>query len=120
MGYVISSSFALTIIPTVRINDRKPLSPIIRLDWLLWFVPYNAKFMPFFEQFLQSLLKGSPEVMALLAHNPFADKPPNYLRVDLYQFQLTSFEERQQSGHWWKMKYLGPFPPLPFLEINEN
>lgn len=103
--------------------DKRPEAIIPhhpRLDWLMWFVPYNSKFLPFFENFLQSLLMGSPEVMSLLAHNPFTEKPPRYIRVDLYQFQLTSYEERKQSGHWWKMKYLGPFPPLPYLENYEN
>ncbi len=98
--------------------DKKPQIIIPhqpRLDWLMWFVTSSPRFMPWFENFLHSLLTGTPAVLQLLAHNPFADKPPRYLRVDLYRYQFTDMATRKQSGHWWSREYLGPFPPLPFM-----
>jgi hypothetical protein len=91
-----------------------------RLDWLMWFVTGSPRFMPWFESFLQSLLAGTPEVLQLLEHNPFVDKPPRYLRVDLYRYHFTDWLTRQETGQWWTREYLGPFPPLPYMSNKEN
>lgn len=58
----------------------KPLRWIIphnpRLDWQLWFVPLVPSLPEWFANFLQRLRQGSPEVLALMAANPFPDEPP--------------------------------------------
>ena len=94
--------------------DKKP-SFIVphqpRLDWMIWFVPpRNAEMLYWFEQFLFRLHQGSAEVLDLLEHNPFPDKPPEYLRVQVFQYRFTTVKEREQSGHWWTRNYLGEFP----------
>ncbi len=82
-----------------------------RLDWLMWFVPPQPpEFMYFFDRFLTKLEQGSTEVSALLEHNPFPDKPPKFTRVQVYQYKFTNFEERQETGNWWKYEHLGLFP----------
>lgn len=63
-----------------------------------------------FDQFITRVHQGSPEVVALLEHNPFAEKPPRYLRVQVYQYWFTSTKERADTGEWWKREYLGQFP----------
>ncbi|MGB5441634.1 MAG: lipase maturation factor family protein [Gammaproteobacteria bacterium] len=87
-----------------------------RLDWQMWFVTLHPRHLPWFGYFLEALLQNSPSVSALLAHNPFADNPPRYIRVDAWQYNFTNFEERAASGNWWKRTLLGPFTPLPGIE----
>lgn len=82
-----------------------------RLDWMMWFVPTQAGWqLQWFRQFQNQLKKGSPAVLDLLAHNPFPDKPPRFIRVKAYDYRFTTPEERQQSGDWWRRDYLGLFP----------
>ena len=91
-----------------------PFQP--RLDWQMWFVTLNPRHLPWFHAFLQSLLDNSPTVTALLAHNPFPDQAPRYIRVDAYRYRFSSAEQRAETGQWWQREALGPFAPLPWLE----
>ena len=82
-----------------------------RLDWMIWFIPpQHPHFMNWFNRFIIKLKEGSPEVLALLKHDPFKDRPPEFIRVQVFQYKFTSVEERQETGNWWKYKYLGLFP----------
>ncbi len=82
-----------------------------RLDWMIWFVPpQHGEMMYWFDRFLWRLHEGSPAVLALLKNNPFPEEPPEYLRVQVYQYWFTTKEERNITGNWWKRKYLGEFP----------
>jgi len=82
-----------------------------RLDWMIWFVPPRSeRMMYWFGEFMQRLHEGSPEVLGLLRHNPFPDKPPKYLRVQAYQYWFTSREEKETTGNWWRREHLGQFP----------
>jgi uncharacterized membrane protein YphA (DoxX/SURF4 family) len=91
-----------------------------RVDWQMWFVTLHPLHIPWFESFLAALLDNSPTVTALLKHNPFPDAPPRYIRVDAYKYNFTNFEERRQTGNWWKRTALGVFTPLPFVERNDR
>jgi hypothetical protein len=44
------------------------------------------------------LREGSPEVLELLAKNPFQDEPPSYVRGVLYDYRFTTRAERSASG----------------------
>ena len=82
-----------------------------RLDWMIWFVPgQHPAFMNWFNKFILKLKQGSPEVLALLEHNPFKQRPPKFIRVQVFQYKFTSTKEKQETGNWWKYKYLGLFP----------
>jgi len=82
-----------------------------RLDWMIWFVPPRSeRMMYWFDRFMQRLHEGSPEVLGLLRHNPFPNKPPKYLRVQAYQYWFTTAEERDANGNWWRREHLGQFP----------
>ncbi len=98
---------------------NKPLYVVIphqpRLDWMVWFVPLHPEFEFWFENFLGALLDNSPNVTALLEHNPYAQTPPVAVRVQAFEYRFTNFEEQDISGNWWKSRYLGPFEPLPGL-----
>lgn len=51
-------------------------------------------------------------MLALLAHNPFPDKPPRFLRARLYRYHFTNFEQRKESGNWWRREFMGKYVPV--------
>jgi hypothetical protein len=82
-----------------------------RLDWMIWFVPSQRREQLYWlDRFLVRLQQNSPQVVALLSDNPFAAKPPRYMRVLAYRYHFTSTHQRRQSGNWWRREYLGEFP----------
>ena len=90
-----------------------PLSVVIphqpRLDWMTWFVPLGHPVNQlWFERFLGRLHQGSPAVTGLLAHNPFPNTPPRYLRVLAYRYTFTDWAGRTESGNWWRREPLAP------------
>ncbi len=88
-----------------------------RLDWQMWFAAlddYRAH--PWFMLFCQRLLEGSRDVLALLEENPFPERPPRYIRADVYQYKFTTPQEREETGHWWKRERRGPYCPTLSLE----
>jgi len=82
-----------------------------RLDWMMWFLPPQARSDDFWShRLLRRLQEGSPQVLQLLEHNPFQERPPDYLRIVAYAYRFTTPEERAETGNWWKRRYLGVFP----------
>jgi lipase maturation factor 1 len=93
-----------------------PLQP--RLDWQMWFAALgDYQENPWFENFCVRLLQGSPEVLELMRKNPFPDKPPLYIRGELYNYQFTNFAERRAIGAWWKREFIGEY--LPPVSLHE-
>jgi hypothetical protein len=81
-----------------------------RLDWQLWFAPFGGPDAnPWLTSFLRGLLRGSPEVLALLPTNPFPQAPPRYVRASLYAYQFTDIRTRLATGAWWQRRLIGPF-----------
>jgi len=93
-----------------------------RLDWQMWFAAlgdYSSN--PWFVSLVHRLLQGSPDVLALLATNPFPDAPPTYIRAQLYQYQFTDFAEHSSTGAWWKRQMVGTYlPPLSLANFNPS
>jgi len=83
-----------------------------RLDWQMWFAALETPEQnPWLIGLIVRLLEGSRDVTGLLAHNPFADKPPNYIRAMFYRYRFTNREERRQTGAWWKRQELREYLP---------
>jgi hypothetical protein len=74
-----------------------------RLDWQMWFAA------------LERLLENEPAVMALLEKNPFADRPPQYIRAQFYEYTFTGAAEKSQ-GLWWQRRLLGQYFPIVRLK----
>jgi predicted DCC family thiol-disulfide oxidoreductase YuxK len=75
-----------------------------RLDWQMWFAALaGANQTRWFGSFLQALLEGRPEVLALLADNPFEERPPRYVRAVLYKYRFTTSGEPD----WWQREEIG-------------
>jgi predicted DCC family thiol-disulfide oxidoreductase YuxK len=89
----------------------EPFQP--RLDWQMWFAALGTvQQNPWFGNFCERLLQGSPEVLALLGKNPFPDHPPRYVRAELYVYQFTDFTEHRATGAWWQRRLVGTYLPV--------
>ena len=89
-----------------------------RLDWQMWFAALgDYRQNPWFVNFCDRLLQGSPEVLALLDKNPFPNHPPRYIRAEFYDYRFTNFAERRATGAWWQRELLGEYlPPISLRE----
>ena len=74
-----------------------------RLDWQMWFAALQGSYQrtPWFLNFMGALLHGKPEVLQLLAENPFPEKPPRYIRATLYEYRFTDPAVKRAEGRWW-------------------
>jgi len=74
-----------------------------RLDWQLWFAALQpVGEQPWFTSFCYRLLTGSDSVERLLAANPFAGRPPKFVRALIYRYKFTTPSERAATGNYWK------------------
>ncbi len=90
-----------------------------RLDWQFWFAALESPDRnPWFAQFLQRLLENQPRVTALLAHNPFPDHPPLYIRAQFYEYHFSSPEEKSKTGQWWDRRLAGIY--FPASQLNKG
>ncbi|XXF78713.1 lipase maturation factor family protein [Myxococcaceae bacterium GXIMD 01537] len=81
-----------------------------RLDWQMWFAALGSP-PSWLLELLHRLLEGSPDVLALLAANPFPERPPRVVRALLDDYQMTDRATRRATGAWWKHERLGLFVP---------
>lgn len=83
-----------------------------RLDWQMWFAALSQPYPGgWFEKFMQRLHEGSPEVLALLAHNPFPKQPPIFLRAFLYQYTYVPPRQHYLTGQVWNREKLKRYWP---------
>jgi predicted DCC family thiol-disulfide oxidoreductase YuxK len=89
-----------------------------RLDWQMWFAALERpQENPWLGGLIVRLLQGSQDVNRLLAHNPFPDKPPHYIRAMFYRYRFTTVSELRQTGAWWKRQELREY--LPSVSLDE-
>lgn len=84
-----------------------------RLDWQMWFAALQGSYQNtyWFPNFMVALLQNSPEVLQLLAENPFPDTPPRYVRATLYDYHFTDIETKRSEGTWWSRERTGIYCP---------
>ena len=68
--------------------------------------------------FLRRLLENEPTVTALLAKNPFADKPPTYVRAQFYDYIFAGSDKAE--GQWWNRRLLREYFPPVHLKVPVN
>ena len=88
-----------------------------RLDWQMWFAALRGSYRntPWFPHFIGALLQGKPEVLQLLAENPFPEDPPRYVRAVLYDYRFTDIATKQSEGTWWSRERKGLYCPIVSL-----
>src|ERR1700730_2563230 len=83
-----------------------------RLDWQMWFAALESpQENPWFVGLIIRLSQGSRDVSGLLAHHPFPDKPPRYIRAMFYRYRFANSEEHRQTGVWWKRQAIREYLP---------
>ena len=83
-----------------------------RLDWQMWFAALgDYQSDPWIVHFMGRLLEGSPEVLRLLADNPFPVAPPRYVRAMLYEYRFSTPAEKKATGDWWSRELKGVYVP---------
>lgn len=76
-----------------------------RLDWLMWFAALEVDAYGGLSRedwvlhLLYKLLRGSDSVERLLAHDPFPDPPPQWVRVVVYRYRFTRWGDDTEA--WW-------------------
>jgi hypothetical protein len=89
----------------------------LRLDWLMWFAAMSsAQDYPWFPQLLLKLLEGDRPTVGLLRVNPFPDRPPRWIRAQLYLYRFTTPDERKATGRWWNRELAAPYFPVVRLQ----
>lgn len=87
-----------------------PFQP--RFDWNLWFAAQGGwRQTPWVVNCEADLLRGDPAVLALFASDPFAARPPRYVRAVLWQYWFTRPAELRRTGNWWRREFVGLFAP---------
>ena len=87
-----------------------------RLDWQMWFAALeDPRRVNWFPHFLERLLENEPTVTALLEKNPFADKPPQYIRAQYYNYTFSGADDKRR-GLWWRRRSLGLYFPVVRLK----
>lgn len=102
----------------------------LRLDWMVWFLPFTVKVTPrgihvrghelWFLRFVQRLLAGDPGILGLMGSNPFSKQPPALIRARFYHYTYADPETKRATGAWWERKLLGEFlPPVSLQSLHQ-
>jgi hypothetical protein len=92
-----------------------------RLDWQMWFAALGScQRNRWFVNFLGRLLEDSPDVLALLERNPFAERPPRYVRAVLDDYHFTNTAARSETGAWWRREAMGLYCPVVSLKKDRD
>ncbi|XP_064634889.1 lipase maturation factor 2-like isoform X2 [Lineus longissimus] len=87
-----------------------------RLDWQMWFASLGSyQENLWFVNLAYRILTGQPEVMELIDHNPFPEKPPKFLRAHLYHYHFTSIDpshKKHSRTDWWWREKKGEYLPI--------
>ena len=90
-----------------------------RLDWQMWFAALDdPQRLPWFSRFLERLLENEPSVTGLLENNPFPDKPPTYVRAELYEYTYAGGS--RAPGQWWERRSAGLYFPKARLKTKDE
>jgi len=98
----------------------------LRLDWLLWFLPfsthvYGGQVVSFgyelwFLRLVERLLQADRPTLRLLRRDPFGGRAPRFVRARYYRYQYTGWSELRRTGAWWRRTLLGDYLPPTSLE----
>ena len=81
-----------------------------KIDWQMWFAAMSTAYQnPWFISFIEKLLRGEEGVLSLLKTNPFLDKPPEFIRAELYEYHFAP--PKDPSGAFWTRKWVREYLP---------
>lgn len=84
----------------------------LHLDWQMWFAAMSSpQQYPWTLNLVWKLLHNDPEITSLFKENPFADKPPKYIRAVRYHYEFA--EPGNKARLYWKREPMDMWlPPL--------
>jgi hypothetical protein len=83
----------------------------------MWFAALGSvEQNPWFLNFLERLLDGSPSVPGLLEENPFPQGRPRLVRALSDRYTFTTMSERARTGSWWNVEPAAIYCPEVSLE----
>jgi hypothetical protein len=92
-----------------------------RLDWQMWFAALSDyQHNPWFVNFCNRLLQGSPQTLGLMGTNPFPKAPPKYIRALVYEYRFTDLANRRKHGDWWQRRPERIYLPMVSLPSNPS
>jgi hypothetical protein len=83
-----------------------------RLDWQIWFAAMSSyQRNPWLVHLVYKLLDNDPGALSVLANNPFPERPPRFVRAEVYRYRFTDWGDG--SGAWWTRTRVDEYlPPL--------
>ena len=73
----------------------------------MWFATLSpADASPWLLPLSSRLLQNDRSTLSLMAGNPFPDRPPTWIRAQLYQYWFTTARERRETGNWWRRVFV--------------
>jgi hypothetical protein len=103
----------------VLLDKRPPqIAPYqLHLDWQMWFASMDTpQDYPWTYNLIWKLLHNDQKIIHLFASNPFNNKPPIYIRAELYRYRFAKPGNAQ--GLWWKRENLGNW--IQPLSVNDS
>ncbi|GAA4154108.1 lipase maturation factor family protein [Gryllotalpicola daejeonensis] len=73
----------------------------LRLDWLMWFLALGAEGGGWFDMLLVRLLQADRPTLRLLRVDPFAGRPPAFVRARVYRYRFAPRAEKRETGLVW-------------------
>jgi hypothetical protein len=90
-----------------------------RLDWQLWFAALDSPDNnPWVGTVCARILENDRDVLGLFSVNPFPVHAPRLIRVVRYQYEFTSYAERESTGNWWRRTPIDFY--IPAVSLPEN
>lgn len=106
---------------------KKPrfISPYhYRLDWQMWIaaVCRSLDRSPWIFRFLLKLLQQDPQVLALLANDPWkvSTEKPKYIRIDVYRYKFHVPEAGETKPPYWDRQFTGRLYPRQGIATVED
>ncbi|NQY73171.1 MAG: lipase maturation factor family protein, partial [Candidatus Margulisbacteria bacterium] len=83
-----------------------------RLDWQIWFAAMGSyQQHPWLLHLIYKLLQNDTDILRLIYHNPFTEGPPQFIRIELYEYRFP--HPKEKTKRWWNRKRISSYlPPL--------
>ena len=92
-----------------------------RVDWQMWFAALgNYQSNSWFVNLALRVLEGSPAVQPFFAVNPFPQRPPRFIRAQVYEYKFSDSATHARSGEWWQREARGLYLPAVGLRKAES
>lgn len=87
----------------------------LHFDWQMWFASMStADQYPWTYNLIWKLLHNDPGAISLFAENPFPNKPPRFIRAEIYRYKFA--QPGNPQGLYWTREKLGDWIPVVSID----